>query len=69
MTRKKKQTYVPKWKQLLKQGWKVYNDGINNKMFPNATEAKAAGYSLEGFAPRYNSYTTHFTHSDLNRYR
>ena len=33
-------------------------------MFPNKEKAKEAGYSMEGFAPRYNAYTTHFTYNE-----
>lgn len=59
----KKKNKAP-WQILKEKGWKTYNDGINNKMFPDAKSAKEAGYLMEGFAPRYNAYTTHFTYNE-----
>ena len=35
----KKKNKAP-WQILKEKGWKTYNDGINNKMFPNKEKAK-----------------------------
>ncbi len=59
MTRKKS---LPKWKQLQFKGWKTYNDGMNNRMFPDYSTAKANGYPFQGFAPK--DQTTHFTYKE-----
>lgn len=60
MTRKKS---LPKWKMLQFKGWKTYNDGFNNKMFPDYGTAKANGYPFQGFAPK-DQTTTHFTYKE-----
>lgn len=63
--KKQKQKQVPQWKKLANKGWKVYNNGINNKMFPNATSAHNAGFFYEGFLTNETPYTTHFTYREL----
>lgn len=62
----KKKNKAP-WQILKEKGWKTYNDGINNKMFPDTKSAKEAGYIYDGFAIR--NQTTHFHYCDLKNRR
>ena len=55
------------WQILKDKGYKVFNDGMNNKMFKDYTTAKANGYMYEGFAMR--DQTTRFSYSDLKNRR